>query len=422
MKKILLMLGAILFASAMIAGDVFAYNYINSTSFVRMPSRAATISTVDAVFYNPAGLVKIPDGFYTELGNNFIVKNYSHKFLAGSYTDSTPVLFSMFGGFIYKSGKGSLFIVNYVPEGGGMSDYRNKFGIQTLELLQGGVASLTSPSYVHAYRFWVQIAMGGAYALSDSFAVTAGLTSNIYYYDQSFGYIGTGCVAKETTRADGFGGWLGFLITPVKQVNFSIKYAPEVIARGKITDKKMHYSQITEARLPAYLAIGLNVKPHEKVELQASYQLSFTQQKAYGNSKQPAFDPATVLVTRAWEYEFGYAAQYVPTTGSNIVDYKGKLTHAAGVGVEVRVHEKILVSCGVGYENAWLHPRAQNPFDPKLASVVVGLGGRFKATDKMDVDIGILKNTYFEDKMLFGLIKMKKNVWVFSIDLSTKWM
>lgn len=424
MKKLLLLLGTLFMVSGMAAGDLFAYNYINSTSFVRMPARAATISTPDAMYYNPVGLVKIADGFYTEIGNNFVVKKYEHDFLFANYRDTTPVLFNMFGGILYKNGRGALFICNHVPEGGGMSDYKDRFALATAAfdpyvaasfgLL--GIGSL-APNYIHAYKFWVQISLGGAYALTDWLALTAGINANIYYYDASFGFRGAGSVINTTTRCNGWSGWAGFMVTPHKAVNFTVKYTLEAICPGKITDKKYHFSKITEARLPAYLLFGLNVKPAEWVELQASYQLTFTEQKNYASSN-------------TYPREFAFADPRFganPLTagavfGGNTVDYKGKLTHAIGLGAEFKVHERLLLSCGVGYENAWLHPRAQNPYDPKLASVVAGAGMRAQVTHQMSVDIGVLKNTYFSDTMQYGLIEMKKDVWVFSIDLSTKWM
>jgi long-subunit fatty acid transport protein len=423
MKKFLMMLGAFLLVSGVMAGDLFAYNYINSSSFVRMPARAATISTPDAMYYNPAGLVKLEDGFYTEIGNTFILKTYSHNFLGITYADKTPVLFDMNGGLLYKNGKGALFVCNYVPEGGGMSDYKNKYGIQTVtaddyiaaSLSQAGLGAL-APTYVHAYKFWVQIALGGAYSLTDWLALTSGIFANIYYYDVTVGFMWAGSVMDLTTRANGWSGWAGFMLTPHKAINFTAKYAIESICKGKITDKKYHYSRITEARLPAYMLLGLNIKPADWVEIQANYQLSFTEQKDYATSN-------------AYPREAAYAAPLYGgnplmgvVSGGNTVGYKNKLTHAFGLGAEFKVHERLLVSAGIGYENAWLHPRAQNPLDPKLASISVGAGFRAKATDMMSVDIGVLKNTYFKDKMQYGMISMRKDLWVFSIDLSTKWM
>ena len=420
MKKMLLMLGAILFASAIITSQVFAYNYINSSQFVRMPARNATISTPDSVYYNPVGLVKLPDGFYTEIGNGFIFKNYSHEYGKASYTDNTTVLFAMYGGLIYKNSKGALFISNWIPEGGGMSDYRNPYGIQTINALQGtGLYSALTPSYIHAYKFWITIATGGSYALADWLAITAGLRTNIHFYEAVIGFMKLGSVNKETTRATGVSGWAGLMITPIKEVNITAMYASECIARGKTTDKKMHHSTIDEARLPAYVALGLNVKPHEKVEVQVAYQVSFTEQKNYANSRISYF-PTTGQLGR--EFSFNYANQFTPSLGTNIQDYKGKLTHSIGIGAEFRATDKLLLSCGVGYENAWLNPRVQNPLEPKLASIAVGAGFRYQATDTMNVDIGATKGTYFKDKMMYGLIKMKKDVWVLSIDLSTKWM
>ncbi len=76
MKKLLLVLGAILFASTLIVGDLFAYTYSHTTSYTRTQSRAATVSTPDSMYYNPAGLVKVKDGLYLDIGDQMGAKNW----------------------------------------------------------------------------------------------------------------------------------------------------------------------------------------------------------------------------------------------------------------------------------------------------------------------------------------------------------
>lgn len=59
--------------------------------------------------------MKLADWFCTEIGNTFIIKKYQLDFLFANYRDTTPVLFNMYGGLLYKNGRGALFICNYVP-------------------------------------------------------------------------------------------------------------------------------------------------------------------------------------------------------------------------------------------------------------------------------------------------------------------
>jgi hypothetical protein len=184
------------------------------------------------------------------------------------------------------------------------------------------------------------------------------------------------------------------MITPAKMFNITALYNSECIARGTETDKKMHFSKISEQRLPQYVLVGLNVKPDEKVEIQASYQLSFMQQMNYGNSRI-AFNPVTGTVAR----EFAYAGQYTPTIGANIQDYKNRMAHEVGLGAEFLAMDKLILSLGVAYHRLWLYPRAQNPLDPKLDSIQAGLGFKFRYFAYSFIEVGVYKVTCFTQRM-----------------------
>ena len=125
MKRLFLFLGAILFLSAFVAADLFAYKYSHSPSFTRTQARAATISSVDSVYYNPVGLVKMENGMYLDLGNQMGAKRYMHKFLFGNYHDATPSFIMPNLGLAWKNDRGAIFLSVYVPAGGGTVNYVN---------------------------------------------------------------------------------------------------------------------------------------------------------------------------------------------------------------------------------------------------------------------------------------------------------
>jgi len=71
MKRItLILLGLLLTADFIFAGGLVT-NTNQSTAWTRMLVRDAT-TEIDAVFYNPAGLVKLQDGFHISLSNQSI--------------------------------------------------------------------------------------------------------------------------------------------------------------------------------------------------------------------------------------------------------------------------------------------------------------------------------------------------------------
>ena len=62
MKKIVLSVAFMMLLQLAFAGGILT-NYNQSAQYVRMLSRNASLN-VDAVFYNPAGLIKLEDGWH----------------------------------------------------------------------------------------------------------------------------------------------------------------------------------------------------------------------------------------------------------------------------------------------------------------------------------------------------------------------
>jgi long-subunit fatty acid transport protein len=260
--------------------------------------------------------------------------------------------------------------------------------------------------------------VGGSFAFTDWLAVTAGMKYSMYTAEQSIGFMGIGTMSKTERKANAFSGFGGIMLTPTKEVNLTVLYSSKVLARGKETDMKYHYSKITEERLPEFVLIGLNVKPAESVEIQASYQLSFSGQKDYANRKGERLVYAGL--TNATD--FVYADMFTPTLGGNSENYKYRHEHKLGLGAEFTLSSMFILSAGVSYGTQEKYTRAQSPFDPNLRSIGIGVGGKIKATDKVSIELGAAKYTYFTDHMAFGLIKLNKSVWSFGLGITGKIM
>ncbi len=416
MKKIFVVLGAILFASAFIVGDLYAYTYSHSTSFTRTMARAATISSPDSVYYNPVGLVKMKDGMYLDLGNQAGMKRYEHRLIWANYHDATPSFTIPNLGLAYKNGRGAIFAAVYIPAGGGTVNYKKGAGIFT-GALSGMMPYALPPQYIKATNFWIQGAVGGAFSLTDWLAVTAGMKYSMFSYEVSMGYFGA-CVMKQKTSANGFSGFGGVMITPMEKINFTVLYSSQVIARGKTTDKKLNYSWIDEERLPDYLLIGINVKPADAIEIQASYQLNFSQQRNYGST-----DGRDEFVYGGYDGMQSFlTGALVQKYGGNFQNFKGRLQHKVGLGLESRVHEMLILSCGVSYESQEIYPRVQNPLDPDLKNIGVGLGGKLIINEQISLELAGARYFYFTDRALFNLIKMNKSVMSFGAGLTAKLM
>ena len=416
MKKLLLLVGAILFVLTVMVGDVFAYNYQYDASWTRMQARSATIDAPDAVYYNPVGTVLMQDGLYLDLGNNMGTKRYEHSFLKANYWDATPSWIMPNIALVYKKDRGSIFVEMHIPAGGGTLMYRNIYGIGTLLSQVAGLGLPILPSKLKGSSFWITGSAGGAFAITDWLAVTAAVRYNQFSYELAIGYVGLGTISKTKTAAGAFSGDGGIMITPIKQLNITALYSTEVIARGVTRDMKTHYSHIDEGRLPDYLLIGFNVHPTETVSIQGSYQLTFSQQRNYGSSYAADLATGTLLNN----FAYSYLTLTGTSVGGNIQDYKMKLNHKVGLGGEFQVHKMLALSLGVSFESQDTHPRVQVPFDPSLANIGVGLGLKITPIERFSIQIGGAKYSYFTEKMMFGLIKMNKSVWSGSISLTGK--
>jgi len=146
MKKINLLiivfLGFIQFA---LAGGIVT-NTNHSASWIRMPVRDASID-IDAVYYNPAGLTQLADGFYISVNNQTIrqkrkisnafpyLKN--SDFVGDVFVPALPTAFAAF-----KMGKFVISAGFAVVGGGGSADY--KTGLPSFET---GIAAIV-PSLV----------------------------------------------------------------------------------------------------------------------------------------------------------------------------------------------------------------------------------------------------------------------------------
>ena len=127
MRKLIASVSATLIAGSLFAGGLVT-NSNQSTSWVRLPSRNASVG-IDAAYYNPAGLMKLENGFHFSLSNQTIfqtrdIKNdYSGP--GGSYglnqheyegEVSAPIFPSIYG--VYKMDRFA-FSLGFNPIGGG---------------------------------------------------------------------------------------------------------------------------------------------------------------------------------------------------------------------------------------------------------------------------------------------------------------
>ena len=185
MKKFtLIILGTLLSVQFVLAGGL-VHNTNQSATWARMLSRGASVD-IDAVYFNPAGLTKLGDGFHISLSSQSIFQEQtitsSFPFLNESkYTGSisAPVFPSVY--LAYKTGK-FVFSFGFLPLGGGGGATFSK-GVPMMETPISTLVPMFGGAGVNGYSvdmefkgtsvYW-GIQAGVSYEINEHISVFAG--------------------------------------------------------------------------------------------------------------------------------------------------------------------------------------------------------------------------------------------------------
>ncbi len=185
MKKISLLLLGILLSSGFIFAGGLTHNSNQSAAWSRLLSRGATVD-IDAVFYNPAGLTKLGDGFHISISSQSIFQTQTitstFPFLNDQkYTGkvTAPVFPSVY--LSYNKGKFA-FSFGFMPMGGGGSAKFDR-GVPMMEVpiaslvpafADQGVTGYTVDMEFEGTSVYWGLQAGVSYEINDNLSVFAG--------------------------------------------------------------------------------------------------------------------------------------------------------------------------------------------------------------------------------------------------------
>jgi long-subunit fatty acid transport protein len=192
MRKFLTFIAATLITGTLIAGGLVT-NTNQSAAWVRLPARNASVG-IDAVYYNPAGLMKLENGFHFSISNQTIfqtkdVENF-YKGPGGVYglnqslytgKVSAPVFPSVYA--VYKTDR-LAFSLGFNPVGGGGGATYDKglpsFEISASDLVPSLAASQGATDYrLNAYlkgsSVFYGFQGGVSFKINDWISVATGL-------------------------------------------------------------------------------------------------------------------------------------------------------------------------------------------------------------------------------------------------------
>lgn len=185
MKKITLIIIGLLVSSSFLMAGGLVHNTNQSAAWSRMLSRGATLE-IDAVYYNPAGLTKLKDGFHISISNQSIFQtqtitstfpNLNNDKYEGKI--AAPMFPSVY--LAYKTGKWA-FSFGFLPIGGGGGATFDR-GVPLMEVPVASLVSAFGDLGVTGYSvdmtfegtsvYW-GLQAGVSYALTENVSIFAG--------------------------------------------------------------------------------------------------------------------------------------------------------------------------------------------------------------------------------------------------------
>ncbi len=416
MKKAIVLALAV-FVSVPLAFSAIITNTNQSVGYFRLLARNASLD-IDAVYYNPAGLVKLQDGFHLALHNQSIwqdktITNDFPLLNSGQYVGTIRVPFYPDFYAVYKSGPLALSFGFGPNGGGGTADYATGLPsfeqpFSTLPILLSSFG-LPTTKYSADINFkggsmYLGFQVNASYAVSDMFSVAVGLryisAKNTYTgaiknvmvnpmfpaygltgqmipagqlfsmlgLPQYAALVGNKAVDVEQTGS-GFTPILGLMVTPIEGLNLTLRY--EFNTKLELTNKTTQDDTglfpdgaKENADIPAILALGASYAIMPELRAHVSYTLTF--------DKNANWDGREKLVdSNAYDLAFGLefdltkfltlSAGYMTTSYHFLTGYQTDLSYA-------------------------------------LPASTIGAGVLWKLTDQLSLDLGLISASYDTDQ------------------------
>lgn len=302
-------------------------------------TRHAATNAPDIIAYNPAGVMKLKNGFYTKLDVIYFLKDYTNNVpntlgfsgTSGLFESDAP---SVIPGFftLYKQDKWACYFAVTVPGGGGDVEYAQ--GNARTAILGAGYAaaygatSITNMS-IEANSHDIGYTFGGAYEVNKMLSLAGG----IRFIDgsQEFkGHVtyntGTGPAVDLERTAQGVGYFLGANISPTEKLNVGLLFQSNTrlnfessvaydTSPGQGITTALGWSNGTKERedLPGLIGIGVGYQLMPKLRAEVAYThylesdatLEGNRFQDIGDSWEIAFS-LTYQINSQWRASMGY--------------------------------------------------------------------------------------------------------------------
>lgn len=434
MKKILTAGTAMILS----AGFVFASGIENKSNLsvgaLRNLSRNIECERPEAAFYNIAGTTFLKDGFYVELGNQFVIKEYSNTLKTGTpldykATDNTPVLLYPNADIVFKQDKLAVFGTFGIYAGGGSLSYKDGTSVTTAAMLSGAQTASSAASQYAAAGDAVNAAKYGALAsglnaaapkgghsldvtsityggqIGASYQVienlSIGLAGRFVYGTQDMAIksnalaaLGAGKISYEAS---------GFAFSGVAGIQYRV--LPEL-------DISLQYQSISSIEYEVENVKGGEVAAQFGVKDGAKFHTDIPSVLGLGVGYRP-IDP--LYLSLSGNYYFNVNAHQDSVLGKTDYDNSWDVS----LGADYRINEILSVSLSGNYACQGITENDNSAFNPVLDCAAVAGGVEITPTEMVTVTIGCLYVKYF-DETYKKSIELQKEVFNTGLGLTFK--
>jgi long-chain fatty acid transport protein len=416
MKKVLiaalLVLGLVTASSA-----TLVTNMNQSAMYLRLLSRNAS-TDIDAVYYNPAGLTRLKDGWHIGLNNQTIsqtktIVNDFPMLISHQYDGKVSVPFYPDAFVVYKKGALAFSFGAGPSAGGGSADYAK--GLPSFEWQFAALPTIISGMGIPTTKYSTDIAFEGS-------SIYLGFQFNVSYAfnDELSGAIGFRYVSAKNTYVGHISNIMVNPTYPALGLNGSFIPATTFFtAVGQagyaalMADKKVDAAQTASGITPI---LSLNFAPMPNLNLAVKYEfqtkLTFTNATTIDNtglfpngaesrSDVPAFLSLgaewnvlpELKATASFNYFFDKNANW-----EGRENFVNSNSYDLAVGLEYAISNMIALSAGYLHTQFSLASGYQSDMGFDLSADTFGGGARIKLSDKFDVDLGVFAPVYKTDQ------------------------
>jgi len=422
MKKLLIVVGLVL-GLVTASSATIVTNMNQSAVYLRLLSRNAS-TDVDAVYYNPAGLTKLKDGWHIGLNNQTVFQTKTvvndFPYLNGHQYDGKVTVPVYPGIYVaYKKDKLALSFGFCPSAGGGTANYDK--GLPSYEWVYSTLPLLISSMGIPTSGYQATVSFKGSsvyygfqfnvsYAFTDELSGAVGLryvmATNHYegsitnvmvnptypalgltgaYIPASTFFTAVGqpayaaMVGNQTVNADqraqGVTPIISLNYAPTPTLNFAVKY--EFVT--KLTFQNYTTTDTTgsfpngvmkNSDVPAILSVGGEWMALPSLKLTVSYNFFFDQNADWAGRQKYVFHNSYDL----------------------------------GVGVEYAVSDNLLLSVGYLRTRYTLLSGFQSDMAFSLGADTYGGGARIKLSECFDVDLAVMSPDYLTDQKTLTFI------------------